>query len=105
MLERRGEQGDDGARAAVWQDMTVRTADGVELGAVAGVFEAGPCAGRLRVQGAADQAPRLRHLPVGANTVFAIPRTAIAEREGRTLRTTASAKAAYDRWLMHVILP
>lgn len=106
-MGRRGEQGDDGALLAVWQGMTVRTADGVELGAVVGVFESGPCAGRLRVQGAAEQAPRLRHLPVGADAVFAIPRTAIAGagHEGRALHIAATAKAAYDRWLMHVILP
>lgn len=88
------------AGVLLWHGMAVRTRDGAELGEIVGVFETGPCKGRLRVHGDAEQFPR-RYMT--GTAVFAIPPSAVARHSGRTVVLTETATSARHRWFMHVI--
>lgn len=83
-----------------WQGLSVHASDGAELGVVVGLFEEGPCAGRLRVHGDAAQFPRHR---MSGTAVFAIRRTAVAHHRGAALVLNDDASTARHRWLVHVI--
>ena len=88
------------APLALWQGLSVQASDGAELGIVVGLFEEGPCAGRLRVHGDAAQFPRRS---MSGTAVFAIRRNAVARRRDKALVLNDDASTARHRWLMHVI--
>ena len=76
------QQDDLSAGVLLWNGMKVRSRDGAELGIVVGAFEDGPCKGRLRVHGDAEQFPR-RHMT--GTAVFAIQRGAVTRRTERSV--------------------
>ena len=86
---------------AEWQGLTVRTCDGSAVGAVVGVFAAGPLVGRLRVHG--DHVS-VRHKtgPQDGTAVFAIPRRAVVDRQRDSLVLSANLGTVRGKWLMHV---
>jgi hypothetical protein len=82
-----------------WSGLTVRTRDGMVLGAVVGVFAEGLLAGRLRVQGHY----RRRWTSWTDTAVYAIPRSAVWRRRQDSLVLRATPARARATWLMHVL--